>query len=186
MIILTDVDDVLLSYASGFQQHYGLRTTNINATTFSQAFNIDPVLEKQMVVEFSEHEAFGRLQPIHGAVEAVREIASSGVRFVAISSCGSSTRTLELRKQNLYDLFGDVFLEVNAVPLWHSKENYLAQYKDSGLLWLEDNVNNYIAGENLGLHSVLLKTMYNRPLPNMRVMPNWEQLQEYIRSQKAA
>lgn len=185
MYILTDVDDVLLQYATPFTNAYELKNPNNNINTFEQGFNIEHDKVIQMVTEFNHSELFHNLPPVDGAIETIHQLKREGFKIIAITACGTAPDIHKARIKNMKNVFGDVFEDIQLVDMFQCKRDRLLEFKGSGYIWIEDNIKNYYTGLECGLQSLLLKTDFNAPTIE-RTMYNWNDIRNYITKSKAA
>jgi hypothetical protein len=89
---------------------------------------------------------------------------------------------------NLEKLFGKTaFEKVICLDTGADKDSALAPYKDSGLFWIEDKLENAEVGLNLGLRPVLVEHGFNMNdsiKPGIKKVVNWKEIYEYITGEK--
>lgn len=156
-LILTDVDGVLLDWAAGFDKYAvgrGFELIHPENYFIEQRFNLTLDDTIGLVTDFNHSEVYGELSPYMDAVEGVRELVKRGYRFVAITSPGNEPKQVEMRKQNLLNVFGDVFDDVICLPLLSPKYDVLERWKDSGLVFLDDLLSNCDDASKLGLRVI--------------------------------
>jgi FMN phosphatase YigB (HAD superfamily) len=185
MYILTDVDDVLLNYADAFTSKYNLVKIKNNVNSFEDAFNIPHDKIASMITDFNHSEDFSILKPTTHSVETLTELKKEGFKIIAITACGQSDTIKYNRLENMYNVFGDIFDDIQMVDLFQSKKDKLAKFKNTNYIWIEDNIKNYHAGLECGLHSLLIKTEFNAPTIE-RTLDDWLDIQKYIYRTKAA
>ena len=84
-------------------------------------------------------------------------------------------------EDNLRKLFGDTaFTRVLCIDTGADKDEALAPYKDSGLMWIEDKPENALVGHNLGLESILIEHAHNMDFKHddIPVVKGWEEIFE--------
>lgn len=163
--ILLDVDGVLLDYDKAFESYYGLNDIALKPTyLYSERYGIEESLIIEMVNEFNESNAFSRIKPFANSKKAISSFVQNGHELFIISSCGLSSKTHELRKDNLITTFGDVFSDFHLIDYHKSKFNELEKYKDSEAFWIDDVYHHYIAGKNLGFNAIWKTVEHNREL----------------------
>ncbi len=165
--ILMDCDDVLLSWTQGFRKYleseHSIITTSDEPDNWNMVdwIGVPPgeVLEK--IIDFNENSPkFGELDPINGAVDAVRQLHEDGYDIDIITAVSSQPHVHERRVANLMDHFGSVFSDVHLVPVGMPKLDILKKYDPT--IWIEDNYANGLAGLEAG-HSVLMRRVaHNR------------------------
>lgn len=164
-LILTDVDDVLLDWCTSFtafMAEQDIHPVNHEEDSLATIFDMHDTHMSFYVREFNASDHFRNMKPYKGAHHVVTRLAAEGHRFHAITSCGTDADVTHARFQNLRSVFGDVFDRITMIPLQKCKRDHLAQYENSGLYWLEDNVRNAKIGQELGLQSILLLKPWNQ------------------------
>jgi hypothetical protein len=90
----------------------------------------------------------------------------------------------KLRKMNLEKLFGKTaFEDLLCLDTGADKDEALDPYSDTGLFWIEDKMENAIAGLNVGLRPILIEHGYNMhdSVPvGMKKCLNWKEIYEHI------
>ena len=165
-LILTDCDGVLCNWIDGFESFIrsrGLVTSQSLDTRhycLSQRYGIAPTRIVELIEEFNDSTAIADLSYHLDSKEYVARLASQGYRFIAISALGSSAHARRNRVANLEKLYGNVFDDIICLPLGDSKRATLSNWAGSGRFWLEDQMENALAGAELGLRSVLFLSDY--------------------------
>lgn len=184
-LILVDCDGVLLDWEMGFiewareQPHVAGHLGDHFPTQYDH-----PVYD--FSEDFNESGLCNSLAPLRDARDHVLRLANSGYHFQCITSAGKSETMVRCRLDNLRAIFGDVFSEMNVefLRINQEKEAALSNYKDTGLVWVEDHPQNAIDGKRLGLRSVLIDHRYNKEFKNelygIPRVENWTQVAEVI------
>jgi hypothetical protein len=68
---------------------------------------------------------------------------------------------VKAREANLKQYFGDAIESVICLDCGADKDDALAQYKDSGMFWIEDKPENVEAGMKVGLRGILIDHEHN-------------------------
>ena len=185
-IILTDVDGVLLNWEYAFkcwmeQYGYELKTDNRNYDV-SDRYGISYEKGKELVWAFNQSAAIGFLPPLRDAMYYVDLLhRKHGYVFHAITSLSEDKHAAKLREENLAKLFGPtVFEKVLCIGTGADKDEALEPYRGSGLLWVEDKIENAELGDRLGLHAVLMEHGHNMHYNNddILVYKNWKEIYE--------
>ncbi len=156
-----DCDDVLLDWIGGFKAFLRDAYEIIPATPEPDSWDMNhwvgrPALP--LIKEFNESEAFGRLLPLPGAVEALRSITGS---ISVITSCGVSGGPVEIRRrENLLSQFGPIFDKIVCIPLGSEKYEALNEFDPS--VWVEDNYKHALAGVFAGHDTWMIRRPHNR------------------------
>ncbi len=191
-IILTDVDDSVLSYAETLQTYLearGIRFTGElrDVHTFSEVTDLTDEQGSELITKFAlDDQHFANLPPEPCAAEVIPMLHRQGWEFVAISACGTDPRVYEMRVRNLEKAFGFPWKALHTVEFWESKREYLRQYDRA--YWVEDNRRHAIEGGSLGHRAFLLDRLHNacpeRPDPRfIRVDTWWDILSQIQRDE---
>lgn len=180
-LILTDIDDVVLDWYSGFKQ-YLIKNTNIkpphepHSYDLSVNFKIDKHSADELVNKFNASDEFFDLKPRADAGEFLN-LMSSEFKFVAIT-CGSSKhydlKKGQLRKAlNLEKHFPGVFSDIILLPLTADKTETLKQFFPS--IWVENSLDNAIKGVKCNHRTFLIDHVYNRSYTKSDItrVTNW-------------
>jgi len=60
------------------------------------------------------------------------------------------------------------------------KDEALEPYRDSGLFWIEDKIENAELGNRLGLNSIIVEHGHNMHYEGLPVVKNWAEIYEMI------
>jgi hypothetical protein len=187
-IILVDADGVLLNWEWAFdiwvQEHGHKRVEQGNRLyDIGERYNIDREQGKKLIKLFNESASIGFLPPLRDAIHYVKKLHEEhGYVFHCITSLSKNRNAQKLREMNLAKLFGEtVFEEVVCLATGADKDQALEPYRDSGLFWIEDKVENAQVGANMGLKSIIMEHGFNMnyrgPIP---LVKNWAQIYEII------
>jgi len=189
-IILTDVDGVLLNWEWAFttwmEQHGYTQVENGNQYyNVYERFGITLAEGKAQVKIFNESAAIGFLPALRDSMYYVKRLHEEhGYVFRAITSLSLDPSAYKLRKMNLEKLFGKtVFDDLLCLDTGADKDEALDPYSDSGLFWIEDKMENAIAGLEVGLNPILIEHGYNMhySIPvGMKKCLNWKEIYEHI------
>ena len=189
-IILVDCDGVLCNWEWAFDiwvQEHGHKPVEMGNRIYDIGlrYNIDKDQGKKLIKLFNESAAIGFLPPLRDAIHYVKKLHEEhGYVFHCITSLSTNRNAQRLREMNLNKLFGEtVFEEIVCLPTGADKDRALEPYRDSGLYWIEDKVENAEVGEKLGLRSIIMEHGFNMhyrgPIP---LVKNWAQIYEIITS----
>ena len=164
-IILTDCDGVLLDWETAFHdwmaQHGYVKKVEA-IYDMSETYGIEKAEGKRLIKEFNESAWMGYLKAFRDARSGVARLYEAGYRFHCITSLSLDKKAKRLRMQNLENVFGKgVFKELGCLDTGADKDEALAEYKDSGLYWLEDKTENAECGLKFGLKSILINHPHN-------------------------
>lgn len=188
---LLDVDGVLLNWTDGIRRfandNYGIVPVADKNTDwdFSKWLGIPREDAVRISAEFFLSEAFSKLIPIEGAVEAVK-LLKTKYRLAVVTSCSLDSNVVSFRKKNLNDVFGDVFEKIIPVPWQESKYNYLKQFDDVQL-FIDDKPQNIEDGIKAGHKCILFEQAHSKgyKIPEEHSekyvsLKNWNEILSYI------
>jgi hypothetical protein len=184
-LILTDIDGVMLDWETAFHdwmESKGFVRGAIASYDMHKVYNQRKPLIKELVAEFNNSAWMCCLKPLRDAQYGVAKIADAGYRFGAITSLSLDPYAGELRKQNLNNLFGDVFDFVTCLDTGADKDDALLPWKDSGLWWIEDKPSNAKLGADLGLKTLLIRHEHNAyfDYSGVKKVDTWAQIYNAI------
>lgn len=163
-LVLTDIDGVMLDWELAFHdwmESKGFQRNSVATYDMHVVYGQKRSHVKALISEFNNSAWMCCLKPLRDAVDGVQRIADAGYRFGAITSLSLDPYAGELRKQNLNNLFGDVFEFVTCLDTGADKDEALMPWKNSGLFWIEDKPENAKLGADLGLKSLLIRHEHN-------------------------
>jgi hypothetical protein len=188
-VILTDVDGVLLNWEYAFdtwmQTHGHSKVTGGEYKyDIGKRYNISKEQGKQLIKYFNESAAIGFLPPLRDAMHYVKKLHEEhGYVFHAITSLSTDKNAVHLREMNLKKLFGETAFErIVCLDTGADKLDALTPYRDSGLWWLEDKIDNCEVGNYLGLKSLLMEHGHNMDYENVKIprVKNWREVYDII------
>lgn len=184
--ILVDVDGCILDWLSTFVEYmqdegYSTHSDEPDQYDLESFFNIprDEVLDR--IQQFNDgHWRFGTLKPYEDAIEAMSLLSKLGYSFVAVTSCSAEPEVANLRKANLYNVYGDIFKTVHCIGLHANKTELLRQY--SPTFWIEDRTPHAIEGAKAGHKAILIDRPWNQGEGDNTIQRcmNWAEIVEYI------
>lgn len=146
--------------------------------SLTERYGINKLTSKRLTREFNESAAIGYLEPLRDSVYYVNLIYREfGFKLGVITSLSTNPWAVKAREQNLRALFGDAIEFVQCLDTGADKDLALAEYKDSGLMWIEDKPKNAELGVELGLESIIFDHEYNRqPIVGTKRVKTWKEL----------
>jgi hypothetical protein len=132
---------------------------------------------------FCNSSRIASLKPLRDSVKYVKKIYQEhGVTFDVVTSLSLDPETQKLRKFNLRKVYGDAIDRIVCLDTGEDKDNALEEWRDSGLLWVEDKPENAVLGAEMGLQSILIDHPYNRDFshPDVTRVKNWKEVYEMI------
>ena len=190
-IILTDCDGVLLNWEWAFciwmEQHGYTQIPNGNQEyNISKRFQIQEKEGKALVNRFNESAAIGFLPALRDSIYYVKRLHEEhGYEFHCITSLSLDPSAKKLRQMNLEKMFGPtVFTVLECLDTGADKDEFLDEhYADTGYYWIEDKMQNAIAGLNVGLNPILIEHGWNMndSVPvGMKKVVKWKEIYEHI------
>ena len=192
-LILVDCDGVLLNWEYAFKvfmqkRGYSMVYPELKTTyDVKHQYDIDDDTRNRLITEFNDSSAMGFLPPLRDAVQYVQKLhREEGYMFHVITSMTTDRNAQALRKMNLEKIFGDslwdgfTFLACGA-----DKDEVLEEYRDSGLYWIEDKLENAVHGARVGLDPLLMEHAHNMIRSHVpRSAPIWSEASEIPRFSK--
>ena len=187
-LILVDCDGVLLDWMYSFQRwmgRHGYTAVNTDVYKIHEIFGIEKSEGNKLCRMFNESAAIRKVPPLRDAIKYIKKLhEEDGYIFHAITSLSVDSYAQHLRTKNLCELFGKtVFESYIYLDTGADKDEVLAKYKDTGCLWVEDKVENAIAGAKVGLESIVMQHAYNKDTTEFPLMRNWKDVYDHIKGQ---
>ena len=183
-LILTDCDGVLLDWNATFIEWMALQgyeEVRTDVYGINERYGIDKKKSKELVREFNESAAIGFLKPFRDALYYVRRMyEEQGYQFRVITSLSKDPWAVKAREANLKQFFGDAIESVICLECGADKDEALAPYKDSGLVFIEDKPENAEVGKALGLRAILVEHEHNMDHKGLEVVENWREIYDLI------
>jgi hypothetical protein len=189
-VILTDCDGVILNWEYAFccwleQRGYTQIENGNREYSIATRFGITQDQAWQQVKIFNTSAAMGFLPALRDAMYYVKRLHEEhGYVFRCITSMSTDSNAKKLRQMNLEKLFGKTaFEELVCLDTGAAKDDALAPYKDSGLWWIEDKMENAVAGLNAGLRPILIEHGFNMNdtvPPGITKVVNWKEIYHLI------
>jgi FMN phosphatase YigB (HAD superfamily) len=184
--ILTDCDGVLLDWETSF--HYWMKDKGYSKVVHGTydlgvAYDLPKDNKYELVREFNDSAWMCCLPVLRDACSGVARLFEAGYRFDVITSLSLDPFAKKLRWMNLDNHFGrNAFNDLICLDTGADKDDALAEYKDSGLWWIEDKPENCDAGLRAGLRPILIDHLHNRDYnhPDVIRVRNWKELCEVI------
>ena len=191
-VILTDCDGVLMNWEYAFNvwmQTHGYEMVDGGEECYDMGdrYGLDRQTKKLMCKMFNESAAIGFLPPLRDAMYYVDLLhRKHGYTFHMITSLSKDESAQKLRIQNTQKLFGETaFTKFIFEDTGADKDEVLAPYADSGLLWIEDKLQNAELGDRLGLESLVVEHAHNMHNEDFPTFSKWEYIYEYITGESA-
>jgi len=186
-VILTDCDGVLMNWEYAMNvwmksQGYEMIDGGETCYDMGDRYGLDHELKKRLVRQFNESAAMGFLPPLRDAMYYVDLLhRKHGYTFHMITSLSKDEHAQQLRIQNTRKLFGETaFTRFIFADTGADKDEVLSPYIGSGLIWIEDKLENAELGDRYGLESIVMEHGHNMHNDKFPTFPNWKQIYEYI------
>lgn len=192
-LILSDCDGCMLDWEWAFRvwmTEHGYEFNEAGKKSYYLTHhyvdtNTDEILRQ--VKTFNESAAIGFLPALRDATHYIKRLYEEhGYQIRVITSLSTDKNAAKLREMNLKKIFGPAIESVICIETNSPKDEVLTPYKDSGLWWIEDKFENFKAGLNLGLKSILVEhghNMYEDTQGGHKVR-NWKEIYELITGEK--
>ena len=165
-LILTDCDGVLLDWEYHFYKW--LKETE-GYERLGPEYNIGKaigVAQKtgaRFVNLFNRSEYMKTLSPMRDAIKYVRKLHEEhGYIFHVITSQTNCRLAQEYRKENLRNVFGEVFDGFTILNTGEDKAEALKKWEGTECFWVEDKAANIKMGNDVGLRGILIDHNWNR------------------------
>ena len=165
-LILTDCDGVLLDWEYHFYKW--LKETE-GYERLGPEYNIGKaigVAQKtgaRFVNLFNRSEYMKTLSPMRDAIKYVRKLHEEhGYIFHVITSQTNCRLAQEYRKENLRNVFGDVFDGFTILNTGEDKAEALKRWEGTECFWVEDKAANIKMGNDVGLRGILIDHTWNK------------------------
>lgn len=187
--ILVDADGVLLDWEYAFsvwmEEHGHEKQPGYEFIyDIGDRYGISKDQGRKLIKIFNESAAIGFLPPLRDAMFYVKRLHEEhGYVFHCITSLSLDANAGKLREMNLRKLFGKTAFErIVCLATGADKNAALEPYRDSGLWWFEDKIENAIVGHDMGLNSVLIEHGHNMTFehPNIPRVKNWKEIYNLI------
>lgn len=163
--VLLDCDDVILDIMDGFSRHVredlGIDVKGLPGQWLMGAWlGMSDEDALSCIMNFNEnHESFGSLRPLPGAIEGIRMIKEAGYQVAVITASSTGEASKIRRLKNLRDHAGEMIDEVHFVGLGESKLPILSSFPPS--VWVDDSPKNAVVGLEAGHRAVLFPAHHN-------------------------
>lgn len=186
-IIAIDCDGVLVKWEETFDKWMALNEFKKHASDHYDMHMNYWMSKGQMEVlikVFNESAWMRYMEPVDGAVDNVKKIAELGYRFHVITSQSLDPIANRARKENLKELFGDVFEKIECLDTGADKDEALDRL-EPGTIWIEDKPKNAELGAQMGLVALLLdlphNSYYNTNKYSVQRVKDWTEIYNVIK-----
>jgi FMN phosphatase YigB (HAD superfamily) len=182
-LLLTDIDEVVLDWRSGFaawcRNHPEISKSITVPFIHAKAedwLNLSSSEVSEYIGDFHNSIEFEKLVPYREALKYIPMLAELGYKFVAITAIENNTNVINARVKNLQEYFPGIFSAVHCVGLMADKEEVLSWYKPT--YWVEDKPYNAEVGFKHGHTSLLINTLqnYHYSDPNITKVSGWAEI----------
>jgi len=188
-VILTDADGVILDWEWAFHcwmEEHGFNKQDGGQLIYNigDRYGISNNQGHKLIKIFNESAAIGFLPALRDAQHYVKRLHEEhGYVFHCITSLSKDRNAQRLRKMNIRKLFSETaFDKFIILSTGADKDDALAPYKDTGCWWLEDKPENALAGQKIGLNSLLVEHGHNMDYehPEISRVKNWREIYNII------
>ena len=187
-IILVDYDGVLVDWLHSFRlwmkEKGYTQQAKIEEYDLATSYGLEKSEMKKLIRHFNESATMCCLPPLRDAVKYVKKIHEElGYVFHCITSLSTDRYAVQLREQNIKNLFGDTAFDmIECLDTGADKDDALLPYLDSGCLWIEDKISNSELGDRLGLTAVLMSHTHNKHYESETIttVQNWKEIYEML------
>jgi hypothetical protein len=188
-VIVTDADGVLLNWEWAFEvwmEEHGHKLQPDHAASYDMGlrYGISKEDTRKLIKLFNESAAIGFLPALRDATYYIKMLHEKhGYVFDVVTSLSTNPYAQKLRKKNLRKLFGETaFRKFKFLSTGGDKDAALLPYKDSGLFWIEDKIENAELGHSLGMRSLLMAHGHNYTYQHddIKVVKDWSEIYEII------
>jgi hypothetical protein len=188
-LILTDADGVCLDWEWAFNvymQEHGFAEVPGSKLNYDMSvrYGIPREQVTKLIRIFNESAAIGFLPAQRDAMYYIKKLHEKhGYVFHCITSLSLNPNAQKLREMNLHKLFGPTAFErIVCLDTGAHKDDVLEEYEGTGLLWLEDKVENAETGYKYGLDPLLMIHGHNMNYSHPGVTPvkNWQEIYKYV------
>jgi len=187
-IILVDCDGVLVDWLHSFRlwmkEKGYTQQAKIEEYDLATSYGLEKPEMKKLIRHFNESATMCCLPPLRDAVKYVKKIHEElGYVFHCITSLSTDRYAVQLREQNIKNLFGDTAFDmIECLDTGADKDDALLPYLDSGCIWVEDKIQNCELGDRLGLTSILMSHTHNKHYESetITIVQNWKEIYEML------
>lgn len=187
-IILTDIDGVVFDWHTAFvkwMELQGYSSTGVihHDAEIHNEFGISLQEATVKREEFNASMSCSILEPMRQSQKYINKLHEEGFHFIAVTSLSDKPIAQYYRYLNLEDYFDtDVFVDVKCLPAGAPKMDVLAEFQNSGLIYVDDRISNLEDALKCQLKPVMMKHAYNIHYNNGRVhqVANWSDIYNYV------
>ena len=187
-IILTDIDGVVFDWHTAFvkwMELQGYSSTGVihHDAEIHNEFGISLQEATVKREEFNASMSCSILEPMRQSEKYISKLHEEGFHFIAVTSLSDKPIAQYYRYLNLEDYFDtDVFVDVKCLPAGAPKLDVLAEFQNSGLIYIDDRISNLEDALKCQLKPVMMKHAYNIHYNNGRVhqVANWSDIYNYV------
>lgn len=183
-LILTDVDGVLLDWNEGLYQWMkakGYERKSEKHYDLGPLYGIDDDLANDLAIEFNHSKYVIDLSPLRDAVKYVKKLhEEQGFVLHCVTAIPNTQYIWNGRYKNLCDIFGTSAIgRLECTGTSENKRKILEEYKDDGIPWIEDRIENAEMGLEYGLDCYLIEHEFNKDEKlheDLNKVKNWREL----------
>ena len=153
--LLLDVDGVILDYTNQVDKYvldiFGLKNINGN-WNLATRYEISSEFAKGIMLSFENSIYFQRLPPIEYSVDYLKMLRREGYSIRCVTKVSQNTNTVNNRRINLINAFGDIFNDIIHVGITGSKKEY---FTDPDEIFIEDSFSNLLEAKKCGYNKLI-------------------------------
>jgi|TARA_R110000744_G_scaffold25847_2_gene63900 FMN phosphatase YigB (HAD superfamily) len=184
-VILTDCDGVLLDWEYHFykwlKETEGYEKIH-DYYDISKAIGVERHVGSKFVNTFNTSEYMKTLSPLRDSIKYVRKLYEEhGYLFHVITSQTNDKIAQDYRKENLKNVFGDVFDGFTILGTGWDKTYALKEWEGTECWWIEDKAANIEMGNQVGLRGILINHAWNKTTNyECSRVTKWKEIYEII------
>ena len=165
-VILTDCDGVLLDWEFHFyrwlEKTEGFHRLSDHYSV-AKAIGVPQKTGAKYINLFNRSEEMKTLSPLRDSIKYVRKLHEEhGYIFHVITSQTNCRLAQEYRKENLRNVFGNVFEGFTILNTGQDKDKALKEWENTECWWIEDKAANIEMGNQVGLSGILIDHTWNK------------------------
>lgn len=187
-LLITDCDGCLVNWIELFERFmeakgYEKLPDSDAEYNIGKRYSVDFDTHRRLVREFNESDKLLDLPALNGSNEFVKKLHKDhGFEFIVVTSVGTKEITHSNRSKNLNDHFGNAIKEVVCLDVGEKKYDTLCRWKNTGLFWIEDHIEQAMCGSDAGLRPLLMTDITNahRQNNNLERVSDWEEVYKLV------
>lgn len=197
-VIISDVDSVMLDWVGGFSDFLetkGICNEHLKDFIGKTIFLSIPELtntdckdtNRAIFKDFSKSNALKELKAFQtDSVQHVKELADD-FDFVALTCISKESRIQRFRKENLVNVYGDIFKDIICIGSGKSKELYIKELAENNKVatFIDDRQEHIIESINAGIQPILFTRGVEKTICDnntFHTMDCWGDIKQHLQS----